>query len=107
MLLSPGSAIPGLLTWKHHTAGQILRGESATSSGTVAFEESYVEQVDRALESFTTTPRCGVREFGEMVGKEKFADHAKRCQDVGAVDLKTGPGWLCRRRLQSPELSCW
>jgi hypothetical protein len=47
------------------TAGQ-------ASSGTLAVEDLYVEEVDRAIQQFATMP-SGVRSFGEMVARRGVA----------------------------------
>jgi hypothetical protein len=57
----PGSAIPGLHGFQEER-------ETAIETEAVV-GESYVEQVDRALESFAPVQRFAGREFGEMVAR--------------------------------------
>jgi hypothetical protein len=56
----------------------VEREDRETASGVESvFEDEYVDQVDRALESFAPVRRFGVREFGEMVARRGVKRHAR------------------------------
>jgi Ca2+-binding RTX toxin-like protein len=68
-------AFPGLGVIQAVNTGQDELGSRLR--GNDIEENSYFEQVDRAIESFAPVPRFGVREFGEMVARRGVKRHGR------------------------------
>lgn len=61
----PGNAIPGLWLFDEE--------REAVSTAEHVFDEHYVEEVDRALETISTVTPTPFRGWGEMVARRHFA----------------------------------